>query len=582
MINENYNKSKIDQFRKFLPFILKSPITFIVGLVSLVLLVLFNRLIPQLLGEIVDKVFVNKDYSFLKKAIYMYAFLEISILVFNFTKSYFFQIFAHRMLFYLREKMIDHVHHLPLSYFNKNSSGRITHRLTQDMLNLVNFYSDTGITILTHTFAIVSVILAMFLISVKMSLIILLILPFYLILGFKLTGRIQNSQRDLKQKLSVINGYLAEKTMGIKVIQLYNRIQFVKREFLKLSEDYRKASIHQAYLSALLQPVFNFMSGTNVTLAMALGSWFVYKNELGAGSCIAFILHVQDMIYPLRDSIEKYQEIQNSMTSGERILSLLDESPEISNEKSQIKTQNKWQNEKNLNQFGIHQNEVYSMKGDIEIKDLDFRYNENENWILKSVNLKVPGGVSIALIGRTGSGKTTLASLLQRLYTVPTGRIFIDQMDITQIPIKKLRSQIGLVQQDPFLFRGSILDNVRLFNTSISKEQVDWCLEQVGLQSILKRTGRDVNWVILESGSNLSMGERQLVAFARILAFNPPLVILDEATANLDSETEKLIQEATKKILQGRTSLIIAHRLTTIEHCDYRWKFSGDGQVVQI
>lgn len=569
MIDESPRISTLRQFRKLLPYLSKAPVALGIGFLSLVLLVVASRWIPQLLGELVDRVFINKEYGFLKQACLLYAGLEIASLILNFTKTYFFQIFSHRMLFHLRSDLMDHVHRLPLNYFNKSSSGRITHRLTQDMLNLVNFYSDTGITLITHAFSILGIIIAMFLISVKMTLIIILLLPLFLIASFFLTRRMQKSQREQKQKLSSINGFLAEKTMGMKIIHLYNQTHLVKKQFKFLSDDYKKTSVDLIHHTAMLQPIFNLMAGTNVTLAMALGAWFVYQNELAAGACIAFILHVQDMIHPLRDSVEKYQELQNSLTSGERVIGLLDEPQEhsitqpTSKESVSLKSAS------------------FTLSGEIEVRNLQFRYSEKDKWILKSVNLKAPAGSAIAMVGRTGSGKTTLASLIQRLYEVPANSIFIDHRDVTLIPLSELRSQVGLVQQDAFLFRGSILENVRLFNSKISMEQVQWSLKQVGLNSILERTGRDVHWNIQEHGANLSMGERQLVAFARILAFNPPLVILDEATANLDLETEQLIQAATKTILKGRTSLIIAHRLSTVEHCDIRWNFMGDGQVIQ-
>lgn len=584
MIDESPRVSTVNQFRKLIPFLLKAPVVLALGSLSLVLLVVVNRWIPQLLGQLVDRVFINKEFSFLKQACLLYAGLEVASLILNFTKTYFFQIFSHRMLFHLRSELMDHVHRLPLTYFNKSSSGRITHRLTQDMLNLVNFYSDTGITLITHAFSIVGIIIAMVLISVKMTLVILLVLPIFLVAGFYLTRRMQKSQRDQKQKLSALNGFMTEKTMGMKIIHLYNQIPLVKRQFKSLSDDYKKTSVDLIHNTAMLQPIFNLMAGTNGTLSMALGAWLVYQNELAAGACIAFILHVQDMIHPLRDAVEKYQELQNSLTSGERVISLLGEPQELS-----------------VKPFAAHSHSALAMaspetpsqklahlethftpfSGAIEVRDLDFRYSEQDKWVLKSVNLKAPAGSAIALVGRTGSGKTTLAALIQRLYEVPTNSIFIDDRDITSIPLSELRWQVGLVQQDAFLFRGSLLENVRLFNSDISVEQVQWALTQVGLSSILERTGRDENWSIQEYGANLSMGERQLVAFARILAFNPPLVILDEATANLDLETEKLIQAATKTILKGRTSLIIAHRLSTVDHCDIRWNFMGEGLVLQ-
>jgi ATP-binding cassette, subfamily B, multidrug efflux pump len=273
------------------------------------------------------------------------------------------------------------------------------------------------------------------------------------------------------------------------------------------------------------------------------------------------LMHVQDFIHPLREILEKYQQLQNSLTSAERVFHLLEEVPEPSSLKTQV--------------FGNSKK-----SGHIEIKNLNFKYESSLPLVLENIDLEIRPGESIAIVGRTGSGKTTLISLLQRFYEPPKNTIFIDNSPIENYNLQTLRSKIGVVQQDNFIFKGTVRDNVCVGDPKIPEQKIIQALDQVGYLKLLARSGRNLDSLIEEKGSNLSVGERQLIAFARILAFEPEILILDEATSNVDSETERIIQDATRTIIKNRTSIIIAHRLSTIEDCD-RIITLQDGKIAQ-
>ncbi|WP_374031059.1 ABC transporter ATP-binding protein [Bdellovibrio bacteriovorus] len=358
----------------------------------------------------------------------------------------------------------------------------------------------------------------------------------------------------------MINAFLAENLNGIKVIQLYNRVTRNRDKFGALSVDYRDTNMRSIKAYALMQPVMNLFNAVTITSALYFGGYLSAENSIAIGSLVAFLMNIQDFIPPLREILEKYQQFQNSLTSAERIFTLMDEPKE-----HELAT---------LTSPG-------SLRGELEIKNLNFQYESHLPMVLKNINLHIKAGESVALVGRTGSGKSTFISLLQRFYDAPEQTVFVDGLALESIPREEIRHHVGVVQQDNFIFRGNIRDNIGLGDPRISEEQIRMACEKTGYMALLTRTGRDLLSPVAERGANLSVGERQLIAFARILAFNPDILILDEATANIDSESEHIIQDATKEITKGRTSIIIAHRLSTIEQCD-RIIVLNQGEVAEM
>ncbi|UYL08837.1 ABC transporter ATP-binding protein/permease [Bdellovibrio sp. SKB1291214] len=518
------------------------------------------RLVPTLIGYAIDHGVKGKNYELFTQVAFAYLGLEILRTCFSFSNNFLFQLFGNRMLFHLREDLMNHVQRLPLQFFNKTPTGRIVTRLTNDVAALGELFTEGVITVFTQFIVILSVVVALCLISWKLTLVSLFLAPVFIGASFYLSNKIRVILHEQKKKLSVINAFLAENLNGIKVVQLYNRVRRNKERFALLSTDYRDTNMRSIYAYALMQPIMNLFNAVTITSALYFGGVMSAENSIAIGSLIAFLMNIQDFIPPLREILEKYQQFQNSLTSAERIFTLMDEPKEHELE-------------------SLRKPDAF--RGDLEIRNLNFRYEDNLPLVLKNVNLHFKPGESIALVGRTGSGKSTFISLLQRFYDAPEDSIFVDGLPIERIAREEIRHHVGVVQQDNFIFRGTIRNNIGLGDPRISDEQITRACEKTGYMGLLKRTGRDMNSPVDERGANLSVGERQLIAFARILAFNPDILILDEATANIDSESEHIIQDATREITKGRTSIIIAHRLSTIEQCD-RIVVLSQGEVMEV
>ncbi|MGZ3773247.1 MAG: ABC transporter ATP-binding protein [Pseudobdellovibrionaceae bacterium] len=521
---------------------------------------LVARFIPSLIGYAIDHGVKGRDYSVFSKVAYIYLLLEILRSCFSFANAYLFQLFGNRMLFHLREDLMMHVQRLPLQFFNKTPTGRIVTRLTNDVMSLGELFSEGVITVFTQAVVIISVVTALALISWKLTLVSLLFAPVFIGSAFYLSNRIREILREQKKKLSFINAFLAENLNGIKVVQLYNRVARNRQNFSSLSLDYRDSNMKSIKAYALMQPIMNLFNATTITAALYYGGYLSGQNSIAIGSLIAFLMNIQDFIPPLREILEKYQQFQNSLTSAERIFTLMDEPVE--------------HEEKDLHTFT-------KVRGNIEIRNLNFQYEKDLPLVLKNISLHIKSGESIALIGRTGSGKSTFISLLQRFYEAPEKTIYLDEVPLEKISREQVRQFVGVVQQDNFIFRGTIRDNIGLRDNRISDEQIRNACEKTGYMKLLTRTNRDLDSIVDERGANLSVGERQLIAFARILAFNPDILILDEATANIDSETEHVIQEATREVTRHRTNIIIAHRLSTIEQCD-RIIVLDHGEIAEV
>lgn len=562
-MHEDLVKTKItymDLFRRLWPYARKEKRLLFLAIFAVAGGALVARMIPALIGYAIDHGIKEKNYAVFNQIAYGYLGLEILRSCFSFANAYLFQIFGNRMLFHLREDLMSHVQHLPMQFFNKTPMGRIVTRLTNDVMSLGELFSEGVISVFTQFIVIVSVVIALALISWKLTVVSLILAPLFIGASLYLSNRIRDILREQKKKLSLINAFLAENLNGIKVVQLYNRVTRNRDKFAALSTDYRDTNMRSIRAYALMQPIMNLFNATTITAALYFGGLLSAQNSIAIGALVAFLMNIQDFIPPLREILERYQQFQNSLTSAERIFTLMDESKERELSAPSQQT---------------------SFLGQIEIRDLSFQYESHLPFVLKEISLNIKAGESIALVGRTGSGKSTFISLLQRFYDAPEKTIFVDGRPLEEYPRRIIRNHVGVVQQDNFIFRGTIHQNIGLGDPQISDDQIQRACQKTGYLELLKRTGRDIYSTVDERGSNLSVGERQLIAFARILAFNPDILILDEATANIDSESEHIIQEATREITKGRTSIIIAHRLSTIQQCD-RIVVLNQGTIAEV
>lgn len=562
-MNEDLIKTKISYaqlFRRMWPYARRHK-GMLFGVIFCILgMALLSRLTPNLIGYAIDHGVKENNKELFLQIAYIYLALEIFKTVFHFSYAYFFQIFGNRVLYYMREDIMAHVQRLPLQFFNKTPTGRIVTRITNDVVALGDLFTDGIITVFVQFVIMLAILVSMLLISVKLTVVTLFLAPLFIAASFKLSNYIRLILGEQKKKLSAINAFLAENLNGIKVVQLYNRVPRHQKRFSNLSDDYRALNMKSIRAYSLMQPIMNLFNALTITSALYFGGWLHLQNSVAIGALIAFLMHAQDFIPPLREILEKYQQFQNSLASAERIFTLMDEAREPEIER-------------------LH--DVNNLRGEIEIRSLSFRYESHLPLVLKNINLHIQPGESIALVGRTGSGKSTFISLLQRFYDAPEKTIFLDGHPIEEIPRRQIRRDVGVVQQDNFIFRGTIRENINLGDPEISDSVLRRACEQIGYDKLLARLGRDLDSKVEERGANLSVGERQLIAFARILAFDPDVLILDEATANIDSESEQLIQQATQEITKGRTSILIAHRLSTVQKCD-RIVVLKEGEIQEV
>jgi ATP-binding cassette subfamily B multidrug efflux pump len=532
---------------KLWPYFMRQKLWFALTWLTVLGMVAAGRLIPTIFGYAVDEGILKSRTEVLAWCAGAYLGLEFIKGVMMFAHTYLFAKVGNRVLFEIRDELIRHTQSLPIRFFDRNPTGRIVTRVTNDVVALGELFTQGIIHMFSNALALISIVVAMYLISPKMATVTLLIAPPLLWLTFSLTTRIRLVLRETKKKLAAINAFVAENINGMRVLQLYRRVDRNAGRFNRLSLEYRELQMRQIRLYSLLWPAVNFFNAASVAVALYYGGLLTLNDAVSAGAMIAFILHVRDFIHPLRVILEKYQLFQNSLSGAERIFTLLDEEPESLSGEALPEPR---------------------LKGRIEFQGFSFRYGERLPYVLKDINLAIQAGQSVALVGRTGSGKSTLIALLQRLYDYSEGEIRVDGRPLATIRRDEFRRRIGVVQQDTFMFRGTIAENIGLGDPRITRERIEWAAEQASCTELLRQRKEGLDARVEERGANLSSGERQLIAFARILAFNPDILILDEATANIDSRSEALIQAATRDVTRGRTSIIIAHRISTVLDCD--------------
>jgi ATP-binding cassette subfamily B protein len=533
-------------FLKMWPFLWKHKKRVLLALALVAAYVCVGRSLPFMFGIAIDRGIGQQNREIIFLVAIGYLVLETLRALLAFSQSKYIQNFGNLVLFEMREKIVNHTQRLPVSYFEKNPSGRTVTRVTNDVYALGELFSQGFAAIFVNLIEMASIFVALALISVKMTGVTLIILPLLLWICAYLSHRIRFQFGAAKRKLAMINAFTAESMSGIKVLQLFDKTSDTRKFFDVLSGEYRELQLSTVRLFATLWPVIEGFKIFTLAVALLLGGYFHEQAGMSVGSLTAYILLLQGFFNPLKTILERYNQLQNSLASADRVFHLLDEAEE--------------------NREGLDFAKP-RLEGRIEIKDLSFRYAKTSPYVLKNINLSIEPGQSVALVGRTGSGKTSTISLLQKFYDVEEGDILVDGISLKEIAPQALRPRFGVVQQEGFVFSGTLLSNITLFDPKISRERAAWAAEQAQCHDILRKHG-GLDGKVQERGSNLSAGERQLLAFARVLAFDPDVLILDEATANIDSVSEKQIQKATEVVTRGRTSVIIAHRLSTILHCD--------------
>jgi ATP-binding cassette subfamily B protein/subfamily B ATP-binding cassette protein MsbA len=527
-----------------------------------------------------DKTIVRKD-SMNKVALYGLAFLFFVILktVVQYLQLVITTIFSQKATNDLRSDLFAHMEKLPVSFFDKNPVGRLVTRVTNDVRSLDEMLSSGVLTIIQDAAMIVAIMILMLFLNWRLALVSFTILPlvFWVIKTYKNKTRV--TYREVRKRLAAVNAMLAEHISGMKIIQLFNQSAVKQKEFENVNQFYYKESMKQLRLFAIFRPLISVSRQVAVAIMLWYAGGQIIENVVTIGVFMAFMTYIEKLYEPISEFSEKFNILQGAMAGAERIFDLMD------------------QEEADYREDSVPVDDV---QGDIEFKNVSLSYltinNQDQNsdevlqkteselteadFVLKNVSFKVKAGEKIALVGHTGSGKTSIVNLILGMYPYQKGQILIDNKALEEYRLQDLRSHIGMVQQDVFLFSGTIRDNIALNNPDLSDEDLERLCKYVNVMHFVNQLPERFNEPVMERGSTFSVGQRQLISFARVLAYNPSIFILDEATANIDTETELLIQDALQKLMEKRTSIIIAHRLSTIQHVD-RILVLHKGEIVE-
>lgn len=505
-------------------------------------------LLPYLTKVAIDRYIARKELAGLARLALLYFTVLMVQMSFIFLQTFLTQKIGQKVMYDLRNQIFAHLQRLPLSFFDRNPVGRLVTRATNDVETLNSMLSSGVVTIFGDVFVLVGIIVMMLIFNWQLALLSFTVLPLIFTASFWFRVHVRESFRKVRLRIARINSYLQENIMGMSTVQLFSREKKNYRRFDELNNDYLQAYLETIYYYSVFHPLVELISAIALAIILWYGGIRVISGALTIGVVVAFVQYAERFFQPIRDLSEKYNLMQAAMASSERIFKLLDE-PE---------------------QHLLPENpaDMPPPCGEIEFRDVSFGYNENDH-VLRNVSFRINCGEKVAIVGATGAGKTTLINLISRLYEPTTGQILLNRIDTARYPLDNLRRRVRMVLQDVFIFSGTVEYNIRLGDQSIPMERVIQAAKDVRAHEFIEKLPQGYQTELSERGSNLSVGQKQLLSFARALVFNPEVLIMDEATSSVDTETEILLREATTRLMTGRTSVIIAHRLSTIQNVDW-------------
>lgn len=502
---------------------------------------------PYLTMIAIDDYIANSDYTGL---FYIGLALFASLLlqsIIQYFLTYYTQYLGQRTLYDLRTQIFNHTQKLALKFFDRTPIGRIVTRATNDVEALGELFSSGIVMVFSDIFIIIWILVFMFFMDFQLSLVTLSVLPVLIYGTFLFRRKVRDRYRDVRLHLARLNSYMQEHVTGMSAVQIFHREKEGFKKFSGINDDYRVANIKSIFYYAIFFPSVELVSAVAIGLIIWYGGGEVIQGASTIGVLFAFIQFTEMFFRPIRDLSEKYNILQTSMASSERIFKLLDNETFVKNPESAVKLE--------------------KVNGQIDFKNVWFAYNEDD-FVLKDISFSIKPGETVAIVGHTGAGKTSIINILTRFYDINKGKIYIDGIDIETVDKKDLREHISIVLQDVFLFSGNIESNINLDREKISREKVIEAAKIVGADEFIRALPNNYDQEVKERGATLSVGQKQLISFARALAFDPKILILDEATSSVDTEAEQLIQRAIEKLLVGRTAIVIAHRLSTIQNAD--------------
>lgn len=508
---------------------------------------LLGILQPKFTQYAIDWYILPRSADGLMLLVGLFAGVQLLRLIFSYLQAVLLNTVGQHVMFDMRRELYDKLQHQEVAYYDRNPVGRIMTRLTNDVDALNELFTQGVTDVLGDVVMIFAIIGVMLWMDVRLTLVTLLTVP----LLFAATTWFRKGARRgydmVRTRLARINAFLQEHIAGAQTVQIFNAENKSLSKFDEINDDYRKANIDTIFFYAVFFPLVDFIGAVGIALVIWYGGYRVMNSALTLGALVAFIQYSGFLFQPIRDISDKYNVLQAAVVASHRIFKALDLPIAITTPAKPLQTGR--------------------AQGHIEFQNVWFAY-KGEEWVLKDVSFTVNPGQSAALVGHTGSGKTTITNLLMRFYDIQRGRILLDGVDLRDWDLEALRKNFAVVLQDIFLFSGTVESNIRLGRTDISDERIKWAAEEVHAHRFIERLKAGYKSEVKERGAGLSVGQKQLISFARALAFDPALLILDEATSSIDTETEQSIQQAIGRVMEDRTSIVVAHRLSTIQRAD--------------
>lgn len=546
MSQEKTTKNKIDftLFTRVLELAKPYRLLFISSGILAIILAPLGVLSPYLIQQTVDKHILGLDGEGLLRMVFILTGVLILQSILQYVFIYSTNLLGQSVIRDLRVRVFKHISSLKLTYFDTTPIGTSTTRTINDIETINSVFSQGVITIVADVLSLIVVLAIMLVTSWKLTLVCLITFPFLLISTYIFKEKVKTAYQTVRTQISKMNAFLQEHITGMRMVQVFNAEDREMKRFKKINREYTQANLDTILYYAIYFPVIEIISAAALGLMIWYGARGVIGGEVSLGLLIAFPLYLNMLFRPMRMLADKFNTLQMGLIAAQRVFNLLDRNDKIKNTGT-LKPER--------------------LKGKIEFDQVHFAYVEDD-WVLKDLSFELEAGQTLAIVGSTGSGKTTIINILNRFYDIQKGRILIDDQDIQAFDLYAMRQRIAVVLQDVFLFSGSVLDNITLRDKSISRERAIEAAKMIGAHEFIMKLPDGYDYKVMERGATLSMGQRQLISFVRALVFDPDILILDEATSSIDSETESVIQFAIETLIAKRTSIIIAHRLSTIRH----------------
>ena len=502
---------------------------------------------PMLIGDAIDLFETEGNYDVIVETAVKYGVVLVLSFVFNITQTWLLQKTGQRIILTVRKDLYAHIQSLSSRYFDLTPVGKLVTRVTNDVEALDEMYSGILVRLFRNIVKIIGLAAVMLMLDWKLAVISFVLLPFVAVLTVVFRKIARATYRISRTRLTDINTFLSENISGMRIIQIFGREKRKFEEFDEKNYKLYKAFYREMMVFAIFRPIIYILSIISLMIVLGMGSRDVLGNVISIGTLYIFAQYIQSFFEPIQELAEQFSTLQSSIASAEKIFTIMSEEPLVKEEQEPVI--------------------LPEIKGRIEFSHVWFAY-DGENYVLRDVSFVIEPGQSVAFVGATGAGKSSILNLIGRYYDIQKGNIYVDGVDIRRLSKKQLRGAIGQMQQDVFIFEGNVEKNIRLYNEDIPAQDVKAAAEYVNASHFIEKLQGGYQEPVSERGATFSAGERQLLSFARTLAHKPSILVMDEATANIDTETELLIQEALEKLMRGRTTIMVAHRLSTIQHAD--------------